>query len=186
MALLGALGYFSVVAQIILTAVGADRAGLVADLTKLVHEAGASLADSRMVNLRGHFALLALIEGSDQEVARARESLAASAKTLGLRLEIDAAERASVPTPGAVPYRLKTYSVDQPGIVSRVTDILRKHDVNVEELETRVESAPFAGTPLFILEAVVTVPRSASTRKLRDDLSAFGDSIGCDVDLDRA
>lgn len=172
-------------AQIILTAVGSDRPGLVADLTKHVHEAGASLADSRMVNLRGHFALLALVEGSDEAVAKAREVLAADAKKLGLRIEIDAADRGAAPVPGAVPYRLKTYSVDQPGIVARISDILRKHEVNVEELETRVESAPFAGTPLFMIEAVITLPRGVTARKLREDLGAFGDTIGCDIDLDR-
>lgn len=173
-------------AQIILTAVGADRPGLVADLTKHVHEAGASLADSRMVNLRGHFALLALVEGSDEAVGAARSALSASATSMGLRLEVQAIDKAAAAAPGSVPYRLKTYSVDQPGIVARVTDVLRRHKVNVEELETRVESAPFAGTPLFLLEAIVTLPAGTSARKLRDDLSGLGDAIGCDVDLDPA
>ncbi len=172
--------------QIIITAVGADRPGLVADLTKHVHEAGASLADSRMVNLRGHFALLALVEGDDAQVAAARRALEAGAKSIGLRLEIEAVAAAGARAPGTVPYRLKTYSVDQPGIVARITDVLRKHDVNVEELETRVESAPFAGTPLFLLEAVVTLPKGGSVRKLRDDLSGLGDTMGCDVDIDPA
>ena len=173
-------------AQIILTAVGADRPGLVADLTKHVHEAAASLADSRMVNLRGHFALLAMIEGDDEQIAAVRRTLEADAKAMGLRLEIESVTGAGPRAPGMVPYRLKTYSVDQPGIVARITDVLRKHEVNVEELETRVESAPFAGTPLFLLEAVVTLPKGASVRKLRDDLSALGDTMGCDVDLDPA
>ena len=173
-------------AQIILTAVGSDRPGLVADLTKHVHEAGASLADSRMVNLRGHFALLALVEGSDETVAAARRALEASASAMGLRLEVQTIDKAAVASPGSVPYRLKTYSVDQPGIVARVTEVLRAHRVNVEELETRIESAPFAGTPLFLLEAIVTLPAGTSARKLRDDLAGLGDAIGCDVDLDPA
>ena len=51
--------------QIIVTAVGPDRPGIVADLSKLVHDSGANIEGSRMVNLRGHFALLALVEGPD-------------------------------------------------------------------------------------------------------------------------
>lgn len=171
-------------AQLIVTAVGLDRPGLVADLTKHVHDAGASLADSRMVNLRGHFALLAMVEGADDAVAAAKRALEADAKRMGLRLEIETVEKATTAKAGTVPYRLKTYSVDQPGIVARVTEVLRKHGVNVEELETRVESAPFAGTPLFLLEAVVTLPSSVTARKVRDDLAGLGDAIGCDVDLD--
>ncbi len=171
-------------AQIILTALGADRPGLVAELTKHVHESGASLADSRMVNLRGHFALLALVEGTDDAVGRARRALEAGAADLKLRLEIESVASVPAPAAGSVPYRLKTYSVDQVGIVARVTHVLSTHRVNVEELETRVESAPFAGTPLFLLEAVVTLPKGTSARKLREDLGRLGDDIGCDVDLD--
>jgi glycine cleavage system transcriptional repressor len=175
------------VGQIILTAVGTDRPGLVAELSRHVHEAGASLADSRMVNLRGHFALLALIEGADDVVEKLSNALAAKSEAMGLRLEIQPVEASKAPRAAAsVPYRLKTYSMDQPGIVARVTAVLEKHGVNVEELETRVESAPFAGTPLFLLEGVVSVPSGVAIRKLRDDLTALGDTIGCDVDLDPA
>lgn len=170
--------------QLIITALGADRPGLVADLTRHFQEVGASLADSRMVNLRGHFALLALVEGGEDALAKLKAALEGGGKTLGLRIDVASVEAAAQPAAGAVPYRLKTYSMDQPGIVARVTECLRSHQVNVEELETRVESAPFAGTPLFLLEAVVTVPKGVSVRKLRDDLEKLGEGIGCDVDLE--
>ncbi len=171
---------------IIITAVGADRPGIVADVTQLVHGAGASLADSRMVNLRGHFALLALVEGPAASLTQLRTSLTAGASEIGLRVEISDAPEASKPQAGGVPYRIKSYSMDQPGIVAQLSELLRRHETNVEELETRVESAPFAGTPLFLLEAVVTLPKGKSLRALRDDLHALGDRLGCDVDLDPA
>lgn len=173
-------------AQIILTAVGPDRPGIVADLSKHVHQAEASLCDSRMVNLRGHFALLALVEGSSEALAKLRAVLGARSEELGLRLEIMDADAPQKGAIGGVPYRLKTYSEDQPGIVARVTEVLLRHGVNVEDLETRVESAPFAGTPLFIMEATVLIPKGVSVRKIRDELASLGDTIGIDVDLDAA
>ncbi|MBL8741559.1 MAG: hypothetical protein JNK04_10710 [Myxococcales bacterium] len=172
--------------SLIVTAVGIDRPGLVADLTQHVHAVGASLADSRMVNLRGHFALLALVEGAPDALAKLKGTLGAASKAIGLRIEFDEAFETTKPAMGGVPYRLKTYSMDQPGIVARLSELLRGHEVNVEELETRVESAPFAGTPLFLLEAVVTLPKGKSLRALRDDLHALGDAMGCDVDIDPA
>jgi glycine cleavage system transcriptional repressor len=171
--------------QLIVTAVGPDRPGLVADLTRHVFEVGASLADSRMVNLRGHFALLALIEGPPDTLASLWRKLESEGAGMGLSLEIyEAAAPATSRVPGSVPYRLKVYSNDQLGIAARVTELLRQHSVNVEELETRIESAPFAGTPLFVLEAVVTLPQGTSARKIRDELGALGEKIGCDIDLD--
>ena len=173
-------------AQLIVTAVGPDRPGIVADLSKHVHDSGASLADSRMVNLRGHFALLALVDGTEAVLWKLRSVLTEDATKLGLRIELESTDRSVTAELGRVPYRLKTYSADQPGIVARVTDVLRRHGANVEELSSRVESAPFAGTPLFLLEAVVTLPKGAALRKLRDDLDAMGDALGCDVDIDPA
>jgi glycine cleavage system transcriptional repressor len=172
------------VAQLILTAVGSDRPGLVAQLTRTIHENGASLADSRMVNLRGQFAMLILIDGSDATLEKLHGLLAKEGATPGLKLEVQTVPNVDKATKPSVPYRLKSYSMDQPGIVAKITDVLGIYGVNIEELETRVESAPFAGTPLFLLEAVVTVPTGISVRKLRDELVTLGDSIGCDIDLD--
>lgn len=172
--------------QLIVTAVGPDRPGIVADLSRLVYDAGASLADSRMVNLRGQFALLAAVEGTPEAIAKLKARLADAGAALGLALE--ARETGGSPTSSqqGIPYKLKTYSADQPGIVARVTEVMRKHNVNVEELSTRLESAPFAGTPLFTMEGTVLVPSSASVRKLREELQTLGDEIACDVDLDPA
>ena len=48
--------------QLILTAVGPDHPGLVGQLTGHLHAAGANILDTRMVNLRGRFAVLILLE----------------------------------------------------------------------------------------------------------------------------
>jgi glycine cleavage system transcriptional repressor len=170
--------------QLIVTAVGPDRPGLVAELTRHVYDAGASLADSRMVNLRGHFALLALIVGPAEVLASLRRTLENEGSNLGLRLEMYEAVGEGARAPGSIPYRLKVYSNDQLGIAARVTALLRQHSVNVEELETRIESAPFAGTPLFVLEGVVTLPQGISARKMREELAGLSEQIGCDIDLD--
>ena len=176
---------FPAMPQLIVTAVGPDRPGLVAELTRHVYDVGASLADSRMVNLGGHFALLALIVGPAESLGSLRRKLESDGAGMGLRLEMyEAAAAPPSRAKGSVPYRLKVYSNDQPGITARVTALLREHSINVEELETRIESAPFAGTPLFVLEGVITLPPGTSVRKMREELATLGEKIGCDIDLD--
>src|SRR5262249_6564839 len=49
--------------ELVVTAIGPDRPGLASEFAGHVLGAGANLADSRMVNLRGQFAILALVEG---------------------------------------------------------------------------------------------------------------------------
>lgn len=175
--------------ELVVTAVGLDRPGLAAEFSGQVHAAGANLADTRMVNLRGQFALLALVQGSAEVLADVRKRLADAAPKIGLAVDFhDATPRDGGPGPAGardgVPFRLKTYSMDQPGIVHRVTTYLREHHINVEELETRLESAPFMGTPVFTMEIVMLVPKTVSVKKLRQALEELGDTLNCDVDID--
>ncbi len=170
--------------ELVVTAVGPDRAGIAADFAGNVHAAGANLADSRMVNLRGHFALLALVEGSPDVLDALKRRLREAGPSLGLTFEFSAAPKAVLGK--GVPFRLKTYSMDQPGIVHKVTTFLREQSINVEELETRLESAPFMGTPVFTMEIVMLVPSAASVKALRRSLEELGDTLNCDIDLDPA
>jgi glycine cleavage system transcriptional repressor len=170
--------------ELVVTAVGPDRPGLVAELTGHVHAAGANLADSRMVNLRGQFALLALVEGSSAALDEVEKRLRAAASAMGLRIDASRATKGSART--GVPFRLKTYSMDQPGIVHKLTAYLREQGINVEELETRLESAPFMGTPVFTMEILMLVPPETSVKSLRRSLEELGDTLNCDVDLEPA
>lgn len=174
--------------ELVVTAFGSDRSGIASDVSGQIHAAGANLADTRMVNLRGQFALIALVEGSSAVLADVKKRLEDAAPSIGLSIEF------SDPTPkdGAlasrdgVPFRLKTYSMDQPGIVHRITSHLREHGVNVEELVTRLESAPFMGSPVFTMEILMLVPKTVNVKKLRHALEELGDTLNCDVDIDPA
>lgn len=76
--------------------------------------------------------------------------------------------------------------MDQPGIVHRITSYLRMHRINVEELATRLESAPFMGTPVFTMELVMLVPRTVQVKNLRRALEELSGTLNCDVDIDPA
>ena len=171
--------------QVIIMAVGVDRPGLVGELTGHLHAAGANILDSRMVNLRGQFVLTMLFEADAAAVAQLRQSLPQTGEKAGLSVTVADARKRSTPVTG-LPFRLKTYSMDQPGIVARVTRVLQEHGVNIEELSTRQESAPFMGDPLFTMEMRLTVPPSVPVRKLRGELETLCDSLNCDIDLEPA
>jgi glycine cleavage system transcriptional repressor len=176
--------------ELVVTAVGPDRSGIASDFTGQVHAAGANLADTRMVNLRGQFALIALVEGSAAVLENVKMRLHEAAPRIGLRIDFSEPTTRNSGEPGAaregVPFRLKTYSMDQPGIVHRITSYLREQGVNVEELMTRLESAPFMGTPVFTMEILMLVPKTVAVRKLRSALEELGDTLNCDIDIDPA
>ena len=169
--------------QIVITAVGPDRPGIVGELTGHLHQHGGNILDSRMVNLRGQFAILILLDIPYTKATALAAELPSAAEAMGLKLSVTAQEHAAPPASG-LPFHLKTYSLDQPGIVARVSSLLRERGVNIEELNANQESAPFAGSPLFITQMRLTVPASVQVRQLRADLEALCNQLNCDVDLE--
>ena len=174
-------------AQLIITAVGPDRPGIAGELTAHLHAAGGNILDSRMVNLRGEFAMMILLElASDDAAGKLSNELPAHGERIGLKLSVTPQHAAAPRAAEGIPYRLKTYSMDQPGILARLTAVLRAMGVNIEELEARQDSAPFAGSPLFSTEMRLTVPRSVPLAQLRRELENVGNELNVDVDLDPA
>ena len=171
--------------QLIITAVGPDRPGIVGELTGHLHSAGANILDSRMVNLRGEFAMMILLEASSEAAEKLQRELVDIGKQMGLTIST-AAQTAAAQAVHGLPYRLKTYSLDQPGIVARLTNLLRSHGVNIEELSAWQQSAAFTGDPIFLTEMQLTVPPKVSLRDLRTELEALCNELNCDVDLEPA
>ena len=170
-------------AHVIVTAVGQDRSGLVGELTGHLHTGGANIIESRMVNLRGQFAIIMLLDVSEAKALR--QSLTDVGAKMGLAISVVDQSAPTTPAKG-IPYKLKTYSLDQPGLVHRISAVLRTHGVNIEDLAARQESAPFAGDPLFTMEMRLTVPTSVQVRQLRGDLEAACEKLNADLDLEPA
>lgn len=182
--------------SLVLTAVGPDRPGLVDELTGFLLQRGANIADSRMVNLRGQFAVIMLVElaGDAGAVEQLRKDLPGAAQKIGLTVTLVPQEGSrggplpgvpGVPgVPGAgVPFSLKVTAMDQPGIVHRVTHLLHQHGANVEDLTTELEEGAYTGTPLFTMRLRMTVPSRLPVRQLRESLTALCDELNCDFDL---
>jgi glycine cleavage system transcriptional repressor len=171
--------------ELVITAVGPDRPGLVGQLTAPLYEASANVADSRMVNLRGQFAVILLAEVPTRGVEPLQEQLLSVAEKLGLTLTFcqHDAQEDKWPTTVGVPFRLRTYAMDQPGLVHRITDLLHRHGVNVEELQTRSQPRPQTGAPLFSMDLLMTVPPAVAIKRLRNELEILCEELNCDVDI---
>jgi glycine cleavage system transcriptional repressor len=175
--------------ELVITAVGPDRPGLIGKLTAPLYEAGANVADSRMVNLRGQFALILLAELPPTALEAVQQRVSALAEELGLSVNFRGGIEVPptrTPTTVGLPYRLNLYALDQPGLVHRVTDLLQRHAVNVEELTTRSQPRPQSGAPLFSMELLITVPTATPLRTLRGELERLCDELNCDLELSQA
>jgi glycine cleavage system transcriptional repressor len=167
---------------LVLTAVGADRPGLVSEIAATIHAAGANLEDSRMAILGGEFALLLLVSGS--ELAATTIELAAPVLGEKLGLRVLSKRTARGQRKNFLPYRISVTGFDRPGIVLRISEILARRGVNVASLESRLSYAPLSGTPMFVLEAELQVPSEVALADLRRELSAQCDEENLDLSLE--
>jgi glycine cleavage system transcriptional repressor len=123
-----------------LSAVGRDRPGIVAAVAQALVADGVNIEDSQMSILRGHFAMVLIVE-APPEVDPAR--LAAELRTVGDALELEAVALTPVadaaPTAPADPSHLvSVYGADHPGIVHAVASALAAAQVNITGLTTRL------------------------------------------------
>src|SRR5437868_5413981 len=124
---------------IAVTAVGRDRPGIVAAVTKALLDLGCNLGETSMTRLRSEFAMILLVElaeGSD--CASAQVALAAVAEKMDLTITVRqlSSEEVQSAGQGDVSYILRVYGADRPGIVSAVTDLLARQGFNITDLET--------------------------------------------------
>ncbi len=169
--------------MLVITAVGTDRPGLVGQFTGFLHEAGANVADSRMVNLQGRFAMIILVQGDDTTLNQLLTSAVTAGQEIGLVVTADFQQGDAIkPRPG-LPFTLRVFAMDQPGIVHRVTHLLHQEQVNIEDLHTNLEPGAYSGTPLFTMLLTMTVPADVSINALREKLQDLCDSLNCDLDI---
>jgi glycine cleavage system transcriptional repressor len=138
--------------RVVLTAIGDDRPGLVEELSAFALERGASIEESRMMNMHGQFTIAVLLAGSEDAVARIERECSELAQITNLEVRVTPV-RGPSPAPRAT-YRFSARALDQPGIVHQVADALRRCAANIESVETTLEPAPVTGTPIFAMEIV--------------------------------
>ncbi|MGH2795674.1 MAG: glycine cleavage system protein R [Actinomycetota bacterium] len=165
--------------QVAVTAVGADRPGIAAAVTKILFEHGGNIEDSRMAILGGHFSMMLIVGLPDDADPRSIEhALQGPAKDLDLLVSVRPVAHAPTAAPaGAEEYVVSVYGADKPGIVFRVSETLARHDVNITDLATRVVE----GDPVvYVVLMEVVVPRHADTAAIDADLK----SVAVDLDVD--
>ena len=160
------------------TAIGADRPGIIARVTKVLLEHGGNLEDSSMTILGGQFAIMLLVT-SDSPPAALEHALQEATADLGLVVTVRptgaGAQGHVEPT-----HVVSVYGADRPGIVHAVAAGLAERGCNVTDLLTRV--LPGA-TPVYTLQLEVALPPGQDPGELVAALRAEPALAGVEVSV---
>ena len=175
-----------------LTAVGADRPGIVAAVTGVLVDLGANLEDSSMTILRGNFAMMLVVDAPAGVTAGSVEAALAPpaaahdlvvtvrplAEVAGGAPPARTGETAEAEEPR---YTLAVYGADHPGIVHGVAAMLAAEGVNIVDLSTRVIGGP--ERPVYAMVLEVALPAGADPDALGRRLSQVAAELGVDASL---
>ena len=137
--------------------------------------------------LGGAFALMVLVTGTEEQLARLEEDVRTLGKDLRLTVESKRTDAARVPAEErgqGVVCRIRAVSMDHPGIVHKLTRFLAEEGVNVQSLDTTVNPAPTTGTPMFSLVLDAEVPSSVDLADFRGRLLRLGEEESIDLEFE--
>lgn len=152
-------------------------------LTRCVSEVGCNILESRMTFLSADFAMLILVEGPWDAIARLEQSAARLERELGIRLVTDRTE-ARTPVLDRIPYAVDAVCLDQPGIVHNLVDFFVAADITIAELTTRTYPAVHTGAPMLSVQMAVNIPADTHLGTLREHFTDFCDRFNLDAVLE--
>ena len=166
--------------SLVLTVIGDDKPGIVEHLADQILAAGANWEESRMARLAGKFAGLLHVSVD----AASADELATRLRALDSRgLTVVVEPTGGQPPADRRPLRLELVGNDRPGIVRDISRVLASQQINIEELETGVTSAPMTGETIFRARADLRVPASVTLEALRQQLEALAAELMVDLEL---
>jgi glycine cleavage system transcriptional repressor len=167
---------------LVVAAIGRDHPGIVKALSQAVLDCGCNISDSRMTVLGNEFALIMLLSGTWNAVAKIEDLLPRLQEKLGLTVTSRRTEsRGGVGN--IVPYAVEVVAMDHPGIVHDIANFFAERNINVEDLYTTGYQAPHTGAPMFSLHMTVGVPGDMSIATLRGEFMDFCDALNLDAML---
>jgi glycine cleavage system transcriptional repressor len=125
---------------LVLTAIGADRTGIVSELIKLASQCGCNIIDSRMAIFGREFTLIMLLEGSPKAI----NTLEVKFPQMAHKLELITMMKR---TSGYVDKELTqhfevTYAgIEQPGILKAVTAFFAARNIDISSLKSQIDQA---------------------------------------------
>lgn len=163
-----------------ISALGEDRPGLVSELSETILNTGCNIEDSRMSILGGEFALIMMVSGAWNNIAKLEDLLPVSQEKLGLIITGRRTESRKL-TKQEVPYSIEVVSLDHPGIVQQIAGFFSKRKINIHDMYTSSHRAAHTGSPMFTLSMTIEIPAATHISTLRDQFMEFCDELNLDA-----
>lgn len=164
--------------SLVLGVMSEDHPGILESLSTVITAHDGEWTESKMVTMAGKFAGILTVDIPCREQHAFTDALTALAER-GLKVNV---ERIQAHSEKVVrEFNLEMIGQDRLGIVRDITHLLAKYDINLEALESRVESASMSGETLFIASGVVHIPEQVDMTQLQNDFEELANELMVDI-----
>jgi glycine cleavage system regulatory protein len=163
---------------LVMTILGADRAGLVRSIAAIVAEHKASWQESRMARLAGQFAGILRVECPEASIEPLSKALS---ELNGQGICINLIREVVSPSETRQILSIDVVGNDRPGIVHQMTLAIAESGGNVEELVTGLESAAMSGHPIFRASGKVSLSSQGDEAQLRSAIENLSDDLSVEI-----
>ncbi len=123
---------------LVLTAIGADRTGIVSELTKLACECGCNILDSRMAIFGSEFSLIMLLNGNARAINQIElrlPKLANSFELLTMMKRTSGYKKRNLTQHFEVTYA----GIDHPGVLKAITAFFAARKIDISSLNSQID-----------------------------------------------
>ena len=139
---------------LMLTLVGKDRPGIVAEVSRVLFDMKGNLGEASMTRLGGNFTIM-MMASIPEKIITVEEKLQPVCDKLGLFFHLDEIE-AGLHQHVEPDVRISIHGADQAGIVALATDALSEAGLNILNLESDVGGYPESPVYVMHIEGVAS------------------------------
>ncbi len=165
--------------HLVVSAIGEDQPGTIERISRTVLEHQCNIDDARMAVLGGTFALIQLVSGPWNQLARLETALANLQGPLRLTITTRHTE-GEQPRRTFLPYTLDVVSLDRPGIVHQISGFLAARGINIQDMATHTYRAAHTAAPMISVRMNIEVPEHVHIAQLREEFLDLCDAENFD------
>ncbi|MGI9229822.1 MAG: glycine cleavage system protein R [Gammaproteobacteria bacterium] len=160
-----------------MTVIGDHSPALPEQLTKTVSDCGCHIKDCRMTVLGQQLAVLMLLSGNWDSIAKVEDALLKE-KDLAIHIK-----RTECDNPGGklIPYAVDVICPDQAGVHSKLMQFFAKNNTHIHDLYSTTYEASQTATTMVSVHLNIHVPVDIAISSLRNDFMDFCDRLNLDA-----
>ncbi len=168
---------------LVVTILGTYNDNLVEQISTVIKDCGCNIVDARMNNLGQEMAMLMMLSGTWDTIAKMENQFEKLENRLNLSIIKKRTENQTLETE-LMPYAIDLVSYDHIGVVSDIAKFLADNNISIQDMNTNSYTAANTGTPMFTLHMTINIPVDISIASLRGDFMDFCEKLNLDAILE--